>query len=210
MAKLFWNKEKTKGGFELLHRLAKEVDFVLIGGWAVYYYVRQQESLDIDIAIRYDKVDYFERFGISQYENIKVKYSVVDGIYVDMFLTEFSDKELPIPVSKILKSYTKIDGIKVVEREMLLLLKLWGYFRDDEVKVRKDVIDVISLLFYGGIDLDKFRSLVDAYKIERRRGMDVLLEYLDKGETLLEYIGIDKNEYSMKRKEYKDRIEGMS
>jgi hypothetical protein len=210
MEKLFWNKEKTRGSFDLLHKLAKEVDFVLIGGWAVYFYVRQQESLDVDIAIRYDKIDYFKRFGVSQYESMKIKYSIIDNIYVDMFLTEFSDKELPIPVSKILKNYIKIDGVKVVEKEMLLLLKLWGYFRNDEVKVRKDIIDVISLLFYGDVDLYRFKNLVKSCGVEKRRSTDVLLEYLDKGETLLEYIGIDGKEYAARRKEYKNRINEIS
>jgi len=32
----FWNEEQTKKSRELLNMLASSVDFVLIGGWAVY------------------------------------------------------------------------------------------------------------------------------------------------------------------------------
>jgi hypothetical protein len=206
MAKLFWNKEKTKDSFNVLHKLAKELDFVLIGGWAVYYYTKQQESLDVDIAIQYDKLEYFRKFGINQYENTKIKYSIMDNIYIDIFLSEFSEKELLVPISFILKNYELIDGIKVVERNVLLILKLSGYFRSDETKVRKDVVDVISLLFYGNIDLSKIKELITKYKIEPRKSIDILLEYLDKSETLLDFIGIDKKEYSTKKKECKEKI----
>jgi len=34
----FWNEEQTKKSRELLNMLASSVDFVLIGGWAVYMY----------------------------------------------------------------------------------------------------------------------------------------------------------------------------
>ncbi len=206
MVELFWNKEKTKASFETLHKLAKSLEFVLIGGWAVYYYVKQQESLDVDIAISYTHTDFFRKYGIRQYEEINIKYSIIDGIYVDLFISEFSDKVLPVPVNEILKDYVQIEGIKIVDRNMLLLLKLWGYFRSDEVKVRKDIIDVITLLFYGNLNLNKVSALIKKHKIERRRSIDVLLEYLDKGETLLEFIGIEKAEYLKLKKKYKEEL----
>jgi hypothetical protein len=130
----------------------------------------------------------------------------MDNIYIDIFLSEFSEKELLVPISFILKNYELIDGIKVVERNVLLILKLSGYFRSDETKVRKDVVDVISLLFYGNIDLSKIKELITKYKIEPRKSIDILLEYLDKSETLLDFIGIDKKEYSTKKKECKEKI----
>jgi len=80
-----------------------------------------------------------------------VKYSIINGVYVDLFIEDFSDKELPVPVSTILKEYNIIEGIKVVDKELLLLLKLWGYFRADEQKLRKDMLDVLGLMLYGDI-----------------------------------------------------------
>ena len=206
MERLFWNKEKTQESFRVLRKLAKELDFVLIGGWAVYYYVRQQESLDVDIALDYSNLTYFNKYGINQYEGMKIKYSIIDDIYVDIFLSEFSDKETVIPVSRILEDYVTIEGMKVVRKELLLLLKLNGYFRNDETKVRKDIIDVVTLLFYADINLKKVKGILDQYKIEPKKGSDVLLEYLDKGETLLEFIGMSKGDYSRKKAEFKAKI----
>lgn len=196
MARLFWNREKTSGSFAVLRSLVSDgLDFVLIGGWAVYYYTRQQESLDVDIAISYDRLEFFRNAGIADHEGTRIKYSIRNGIYVDIFVSEFSDPDLPISVSEILKHFNAIDGVKVVDREMLLLLKLWGYFRDDEVKVRKDIIDVASLVIYGDINLSRVAALARRYKIPARRGADVLLEYMDKAETLTEFVGMGLNEY---------------
>lgn len=206
MARLFWNKEKTQESFRVLHKLAKDLDFVLIGGWAVYYYVRQQESLDVDIALNYKDLQYFNKYGINQYEHTNIKYSIIDGIYTDIFLSEFSDKETMVPVSRILDDYTIIDGIKVVGKELLLILKLNGYFRNNESKLRKDVIDVITLLLYGNLDLKAVKRIISQFGIERRRSVDVLLEYLDKGETMLEFIGMDRKDYAEEKKAYKNKI----
>jgi len=52
-------------------------------------------------------------------------------------------------------SIIAIEGIKVVDKERLLLLKLWGYFRADERKIRKDMLDVLSLILYGNTDLER-------------------------------------------------------
>lgn len=202
----FWNKEKTKTSYSVLNGLAGKLDFVLIGGWAVYLHTHQQESLDVDIALGFDELDFFRKYGIQDYGGINIKYSIVDDVHVDLFISEFSDRDLPVPVSEILKNFVKIDRMKVVKREMLLLLKLWGYFRNDEVKLRKDIVDVISLLFYGNVNLKEFEAIVKAHKISRRRSIDVLLEYLDKGEYLTEYTGLGKSEYQKQKAYWKSEI----
>ena len=100
MAKLFWNREKTSASFAALRGLVNEgLDFVLIGGWAVYYYAMQQESLDVDIAVSYTTLEFFRKDGIADHEGTKIKYSVRNGIYVDLFVSEFSDPDLPIPLT---------------------------------------------------------------------------------------------------------------
>ncbi len=93
---------------------------------------------------------------------------------------------------------------------MLLLLKLWGYFRDGETKLRKNMIDVLSLMLYGGgVDIKKFGELLRKYKITKRRSANVLLEYLDKWETLLDYIGMDKEKYRKEKEALKARIKNI-
>jgi len=202
----FWNEEQTKKSRELLNTLAGSIDFVLIGGWAVYMYVRQQMSLDVDMAIAYSSLEYFRKYGMNDYKGIKAKYSVVNGVYVDLFIEDFSDKDLPVPVSTILKEYNTIEGIKVANKELLLLLKLWEYFRADEQKIRKDMLDVLGLMLYGDIDLKKFKAYIDAYKVPERRSIDVLLEYLDKGVQVEGFIDISKKELHERLKSYRMQL----
>ena len=68
MPRQFWNEEQTRRSMELLNRLSKDVDFVLIGGWAVFMYAKQQMSLDVNIAVAYDNLEYFRRYGIGDYK----------------------------------------------------------------------------------------------------------------------------------------------
>jgi hypothetical protein len=199
MKRQFWNREATNKSLKLLGSLTNHVDFVLIGGWAVYMYVGAQKSQDIDIVVDYDSLNYFRQFGISEYPHSKIKYSVVDGVVVDLFVEEFIDPDMPFPSKMVLDNYVRMQSIKVVDRNILILLKLWGYFSADEIKHRKDIIDVVSLLFYGGIDLKKVRRYVERYKIDKRKSSDAMLEYLDIGITLAEFIVEKKGDYAKLR-----------
>jgi len=69
----FWNEEQTKKSRGLLNMLASSVDLVLIGGWAVYMYIRQQMSLDVELAITYNNLEYFRKYGIKDYKGMKAK-----------------------------------------------------------------------------------------------------------------------------------------
>lgn len=51
--KEFWNSEMTAASWDALQELNKEYEFTLIGGWAVYLYMRLQKSKDIDIVVDY-------------------------------------------------------------------------------------------------------------------------------------------------------------
>lgn len=206
MKKQFWNREATDKSFRLLGSLPNHVDFVLIGGWAVYLYVGVQKSQDIDILIGYDGLNYFRQFGIGEYPQSKVRYSTINGVVVDLFIEELIDPYLPFSSRMILDNYVKIQNIKVVDRNILLLLKLWGYFSPDETKHRKDVIDVVSLLFYGGIDLKAVRKYVEDYKIDKRKSSEAMLEYLDIGMTLAGFIVEKKEDYARLREKSREDI----
>lgn len=198
--------EKTNASLELMHNLTGNIDFVLIGGWAVHMYLGSQRSMDIDLTIDYPALDYFRRYGIEKYDGININYSIINGVTVDIFLPGFSDKDLPFPVNEILSNYVIISNVKVVKKEMLLLLKLWGYFSNDETKIRKDIIDVTSLLLYGDVDLTKVKDLIRTHNLQKRRTTDVMLEYLDKGRALAQFICEDPNDYSKLAEKCKSKI----
>ena len=209
MPRQFWNEEQTRRSMELLNRLSKDVDFVLIGGWAVFMYAKQQMSLDVDIAVAYDSLEYFRRYGIGDYKNTRIKYSIIDGTYVDLFVENFSDKGMPFPIKTVLDNYLTIEGIKVVDRELLLILKLWRYFRPDQQKIRKDVLDVIALLLYGDIDLNRFKELVELYKVPEGRSINVLLEYIDKTPQVQDFVDMDADELGRKLHAYKQQLKSL-
>ena len=48
---------------------------------------------------------YFRKHGINDYKGMKIKYCIVNGVYVDLFSEDFSDKDLLVPVSTILHEY---------------------------------------------------------------------------------------------------------
>ena len=206
MPRQFWNEEQTSKSRALLNKLSSEVDFVLIGGWAVFMYTKQQMSLDLDIAIGYDALAYFRKYGINDYNGFSIKYSVINGVYVDLFIEGFSDKDLPVPVKEILSNYNNIEGIKVVEKELLLLLKLWGYYRSDQHKIRKDILDVIALLLYANIDFAKLKGYIEKYSIPKRRSINVLLEYIDKVTQVEDFIDVPRDELNNKLKAYKEKL----
>ena len=205
MVRKYYNDFETDRSMQALRELGAVVDFVLIGGWAVNSYVKLQKSKDVDIAISAEELEYFKSHGLSKH-GIDTFYAIIDGIIVDIFVQGFSDRELTIPINRILSTYNTIENIKVAEKEMLILLKLCGYFSEDRIKIEKDIIDVVSLLFYCEIDLNKVKAYIEEYKIDERRGQAGILEYLDKGAVLWEYITDTEEEYRKLRGKYKAEI----
>lgn len=161
----FWNSELTEQSWQMLQELKKRYDFVVIGGWAIYLWTRQQKSKDIDIVIDIKELEKFRQEGLSKNDNLK-RYEIKKGnIDVDIYVSYFS--KLAIPAEEISKYSTKIEGFDVVVPEALLVLKQQAEReRRNTVKGEKDKIDVISLLFFTEIDFKKYFLLLKKYSIE--------------------------------------------
>ena len=207
MVRKYYNDLETDSSQKVLNALAASgTDFVLIGGWAVNRYVKQQRSKDVDVAVDPTVLQRFkDRYGIGKY-GIDVFYSIVDGVYVDLFVQGISDRELTVPIGEIVKNCKRIEGVKVVDRNMLLLLKLSGYFREDRIKHDKDIVDAVSLIFYADIDMQAVKRYVDTYHIDERKGPMGMLEYLDTCEHLWEFVASSKQEYTRLGKAAKESI----
>lgn len=52
----YYNDLITEKSWQTLQNLIKQIDFVLIGGWAVYLYTKSLKSKDIDIIVSYDSL----------------------------------------------------------------------------------------------------------------------------------------------------------
>lgn len=138
--------------WQLLKKLKREIDFVLIGGWAVYLYSKVLKSKDIDIIVNYDQLEKIrKKYEVFKNERL-AKYEVKQkGIDIDIYLPYFSN--LGLPVEKIINFIEKKETFTVLKKEALLITKLEAFNeRKATIKGQKDKIDIISLLFLPDFD----------------------------------------------------------
>lgn len=201
----FWSELITKKSWELLIKLRKmPIDFILIGGWAAYLWSKLHKSKDIDIVIEnYKDLDYLKQnFELRKNNRLK-KYEIkIDEIDIDIYVPYFS--KLSIPVEDIVKHTTKIENIKTVIPEILLILKQGAELdRAYSVKGKKDQIDILTLITHADIDWKKYYALLRQYKKEHflKRLKTILNEFKD-----LKYIELNPREYKLTKKEILDKL----
>lgn len=161
----YWNSLLTEKSWQILQDLRREYNFILIGGWAVYLFTKQQKSKDIDIVVGINELEKLKGRGLGKNDNLK-KYEIKkEEIDVDIYVEHYSN--LAIPVEDI-KNYTaKIEGFEVVKAELLILLKQAAFkSRENSIKGEKDKIDIVSLALFADIDLDLYIKIAKKYKLE--------------------------------------------
>jgi len=163
--KEFWNSQLTEKSFELLQSLKKKYKFILIGGWAVYLWTKQQKSKDIDIAVDIKELQLLKQENLLKNDRLK-KYEIKTGeIDIDIYVSYFS--RLTIPVEDLKKYSSKTQGFNVASPEALLILKQGAEIeRRNSVKGEKDKIDILSLLFFSDIDLKKYKFILGKYSLK--------------------------------------------
>jgi hypothetical protein len=187
----------TQKSWQELKKLGRKLDFVLIGGWAVYLYTRALKSKDIDIVINYDQLELLGKdYDLSKNDRLN-KYEAVKGeVQIDIYLPHYS--KIGIPVEVLLEKHMVLEGFKVIEIEYLLVLKLITLEqRGRSPKGRKDFIDSVSLLKFGNLNLEKVRRIIKKYKLESV--LKLWREFL--GENFeVEELKINKHEYARLKK----------
>lgn len=152
MLKQFWHNDITEKSFVFLKKMKNEFKFILIGGWAVYFYTRKIKSKDIDIIIEYDELGRIrKRYDTIKNERLK-KYEINRGEFdIDIYLPHYSRIGFPL---EIIKNHTvNIEGFIMPRVEILLAMKLFAYReRRNSLKGDKDRLDIISLL--DSVDID--------------------------------------------------------
>jgi len=199
--KQFWHESITDESFRFLHSLAKESDFVLIGGWAAYLHTRLQKSKDIDIVVDFEELRRLDaKFGISKNERLR-KYEIKQGGFdIDVYVPGFS--HLSYSPERILARHETIDGMKVAKQSQLLLLKLGAYSdRKGSEKGEKDAIDIIGLLLspkFGRADF-----LREAEFSSVKEPLALLHEIASSfPESALQFVGTDFVSFKKWRKEF--------
>ncbi|MFW6048493.1 MAG: hypothetical protein ACOC87_04295 [Candidatus Natronoplasma sp.] len=160
----YWNESLTKASWESLQKFSKKYDFILIGGWAVYLWTKQHKSKDIDIVIDFKTLGHLKQdFDVTKNDRLK-KYEIQkDKFDVDIYVKYYSELGFPLEDMEV----TEIEGFTVPILEDLVILKQNAEIdRRGSVKGKKDAIDILSMLIYGGFDYEKYVSKLEEHALD--------------------------------------------
>lgn len=187
----------TEKSWQELQSLKKIVDFVLIGGWAVYFYTKALKSKDIDIIVDFDQLPIIEKYyRLNKNERLS-KYQAVKGeIDIDIYLPHFS--QIGIPVEELMNKTTQIEGFKAIDINYLLALKVCTLAeRGRTPKGRKDFLDLISLALSGKGDLAEVQKIIKGFGLEK--ALKVFEEFLQET-TEVEELNLNSHQFSKLKK----------
>lgn len=184
----FWNEMVLDKSFKILQELGKQFDFVLIGGWAVYFLTKAMKSKDIDIIVDFEILSEMKNaIDLRKNEKLKKYSAEIEGIDIDIYMPYYS--KFVVPVKEIMSQAISIEGFKIPNPEMLLLLKQQAEFsRKNTIKGQKDRIDIIALLASGKIDFHAYKALIK--KIGAEEYKKRLKEIISAAKDEFEYLGI--------------------
>jgi len=170
----FWNEIAIDRSFKILQELRKKIDFVLIGGWAVYFFTRAIKSKDIDIIVDFENLSRLKsELEIKKTEFLKKYEGEIEGVSIDIYVPYYS--EFAIPVEEIIKNIVIVENFKIPKPAILLILKQQAEMqRKDSVKGQKDRVDIICLAKSGKVNWKHYRELV------KRFGLDEYARRLEK------------------------------
>ncbi|KKP66281.1 MAG: hypothetical protein UR68_C0050G0008 [Candidatus Roizmanbacteria bacterium GW2011_GWA2_35_19] len=200
---MFYQQFLTDKSFTILSSLKKQFKFTLIGGWAVYFYTNSLKSKDIDMIVDFSQLEKFKNeFTIEKNERLK-KYQIkIEEIDIDIYLPFYSD--LGLPVEKIVKKTTSVNGFTLLEKEVLLLTKLKAYQdRGASVKGQKDLIDVISLVLLEDFDFKCLSRLIEKYKLKKY--LDVLEKLILETKEVPE-LNLNQHAFAKKKKKLLEQV----
>lgn len=195
----FWNENLTRESFNKLKELTKEIEFITIGGWATYLWTKQHKSKDIDIVVDYENLNILkQKYNLEKNERLK-KYEVkLDKFDIDIYVPYFS--KLSVPLEDIKKESKTIEGIRTVNPEVLLVLKQGAEVdRRNSIKGVKDSIDILTLLIYAPLDLNKYKKYLKKMRLEDyKEELKIVIKNFDKDN--LKYIDMDFQEFNKWKK----------
>lgn len=195
----FYHSLITEQSWKELQALRQRVQFILIGGWAVYLYTKGLKSKDIDIIVDYDQLPIFQqRYRFSKNDRLK-KYEARRGpVEIDIYLPHFSS--LGVPVENLLGKTRQQEGFTVLEPAHLLVLKLYTLKdRGRSPKGEKDFLDCVSLFQLPSVESEEIRGLVAGYGLKGvwENWLEHLREHRD-----LPALGLNAHQFSRLRKKW--------
>lgn len=178
-----WNEAILEKSQKILFQLKGEIDFIIIGGWACWFYAKTVKSKDIDLYIDFEDFfrlqKKFSQQGIFININKKLKkyQAKIDEIDIDIYTPHYCPLLIPCKDVFSEKWFEIIEGLKVISPEPLLILKLHAEEnRNQTIKGFKDRVDVLSLLYR--LDLNKIflNELEKKYKLKFRERINEIIK----------------------------------
>lgn len=191
----YWHNLLTEKSWDLLKRLKRKFNFILIGGWATYLYARAMKSRDIDMIVDFKTLAKIKKeFDLRKNDNLK-KYEIkIEEVDIDIYIPYYS--KLVIPLEKIRNE--KIGGFTLPKIEELLILKQDAEKdRGPSEKGEKDRIDILSLLFNCNINFNDYYNLLKKYK---KQDFAKRLISLVKNFKEYNYLGLTPRQLKLKKK----------
>ena len=191
----YWNAIITQKSWEMLQKIRKEIDFVLIGGWAAYLWAKSHKSKDVDIVIDYKELDKLKlNYNLRKNDSLR-KYEIkIEEIDIDIYLPFYSK----LPLLENIKNYTTgIGGFKVVKPEPLLVLKQAAEInRGSTEKGIKDRIDIIDLLLKCEINFAYYHNILEKEKLNdfKKRLIGIVAKF-----TELKYLDLNPRQFKLKK-----------
>lgn len=165
----FYHDLITTKSFAELKQLQKTTDFILIGGWAVYFYTHQLKSKDIDIVLNYDQLSKIStQYVLTKNDRLHKYEARKEEVQIDIYLPFYS--HLGIPVEKLQQQTQTVEGFTLLEANYLTALKIYTFNqRGQTPKGKKDFLDIISLLVSPWVDKKKLGVILQQNKIDNQK-----------------------------------------
>ncbi len=192
----YWNDLITEKSWKILQNIKGKFNFILIGGWANYLWTKKFKSRDIDIVVDFETLDKLKKeYVLGKNDNLK-KYEIkINEIDIDIYVPFYSN--LAIPLDKLRK--TKIENFDVVKIEDLLILKQGAEIdRGNSEKGKKDILDILSLLFYCDVD---FKDYLNRLKELKKKEFYYKLINIVKNFQEYNYFNLTPREFKIKKQE---------
>ncbi len=204
--KEFWHESLTEESWKKLQGLSKETELTVIGGWAVWLWTKQHKSRDIDIIVDFRELAKLkEKYPMEKNDRLK-KYEIkMQGFDIDIYVPFYS--KLALPIEELLKEKVKIEGMKTIACEALLVLKQGAEIdRRGTTKGQKDTIDLLTLLIYAPIDFKKYFEVLKKHK-KGEFAKELVGEITRFNPNDSEkYLGVNFKEFSKKKKGLLEQI----
>lgn len=187
----FWNESLTKASGKSLQEFSKRYDFILIDGWAVYLWSKNQKSKDIDIVIDFDTLGQLRQdYNVSKNDRLK-KYEIQqDKFDVDIYVKYYSELGFPLEELEV----TRIEGFTVPVLEDLIILKQNAEIdRRGSVKGKKDATDILSMLIYCDFALGKYKERLEEHEVDFEQDLIRVVKKFDADES--KYLNMDFKEF---------------